>query len=29
VRVDITPDAMSFLKSRTDAVTVLMEMCAG
>lgn len=29
MQVDITPEALSYLKSRTDAITVRMELCAG
>lgn len=29
MRVDITPEALNYLKSRTQAITVQMELCAG
>jgi len=29
MRVDITPEALNYLKSRTNAITLRMELCAG
>jgi len=29
MQIDVTPDALDFLKARTSAITVQMQLCGG